>query len=59
MREYIAWFNAKAIQVENLNNKTECEALTKGMKNVKFLDSLIKNLAVTLKFLSNYFMCNI
>ncbi|KAJ9176946.1 hypothetical protein P3X46_012205 [Hevea brasiliensis] len=43
--DYISTFNAKAIQIKNLNHEIACEALKKGSRNVKFIDSLIKNLA--------------
>ncbi|KAJ9146384.1 hypothetical protein P3X46_028656 [Hevea brasiliensis] len=46
LRDYITHFNTEAIQIENLNHETTCEALKKGTKNVKFLYSLIKNLVV-------------
>ncbi|KAJ9182232.1 hypothetical protein P3X46_006252 [Hevea brasiliensis] len=42
-RDYISQFNTEAIQIENLNNEIANEALKKGTKNIKLLDSLIKN----------------
>ncbi|KAJ9129169.1 hypothetical protein P3X46_034046, partial [Hevea brasiliensis] len=43
LRDYIAHFNTEAIQIENLNHEITCETLKKGVRNVKFSDSLIKN----------------
>ncbi|KAJ9154542.1 hypothetical protein P3X46_027862 [Hevea brasiliensis] len=43
LRDYLSRFNAEAIQIENLNHETACEAMKKGSKNKRFVDSLIKN----------------
>ncbi|KAJ9135378.1 hypothetical protein P3X46_032569 [Hevea brasiliensis] len=46
LRDHITHFNTEIIQIENLNHKTTYKALKKGTRNVKFLDSLIKNPAL-------------
>lgn len=48
---YISRFNAKVIQVEDLNYEIVCEALNKGIRNIEFVDSLIKNPKATYQLL--------
>ncbi|KAJ9132688.1 hypothetical protein P3X46_033528 [Hevea brasiliensis] len=43
---YMSRFNTKAIQIENLNHETTCEAMKEGSNNIKFVDSLTKNPAL-------------
>lgn len=40
-------FNAEKLQVEELNHEIAYKALKKGTRNVKLMDSLIKNSAAT------------
>lgn len=46
LKSFISRFNFEAIQVEDLNHKITYEAL-KGTKNIKFMNSLIKNSVAT------------
>lgn len=43
MKSVISRFDAKAIQVEDLNHEISCEVLKKRTMNIKIMDSLIKN----------------
>ncbi|XP_021597701.1 uncharacterized protein LOC110603997 [Manihot esculenta] len=47
LQSFISHFNFEAMQIEELNHEIACEALKKGIHNIKFMDSLIKNLATT------------
>ncbi|KAJ9175565.1 hypothetical protein P3X46_014109 [Hevea brasiliensis] len=46
LRDCITRFNIETIQIESLNYEIACEALKKGTRNIKFLNSLIKYPAV-------------
>lgn len=43
IRSYIDKFNDEAIQVENLNIETSCEATSRRCRNTKFIEFLMKN----------------
>ncbi|KAJ9181214.1 hypothetical protein P3X46_009367 [Hevea brasiliensis] len=43
LRDHVSRFNAEAIQIKKLNRETTRKAMEKGSKNIKFMDSLIKN----------------
>ncbi|XP_043811004.1 uncharacterized protein LOC122723284 [Manihot esculenta] len=47
LRSYISRFNAEAIQVEELNHEIAYKTLKKETRDIKFMDSLIKNHATT------------